>query len=435
MKRKLLGTPSGFRDLLPEDANTKNWLVKTISEVYKKWGFLPIETPIVEFTETLAGEVTDFNLFSVVPSKERQTGSAKSLSLRFDHTVPLARFVIENTDKIAIPFKRYTYGSLFRGETAQVERGRFRQFDQLDIDTVGSSNIASDIEILLCMRDAMKAVLKNDNFIIHVNTRKLLNCLPKIYNFPEENLRAVLIELDKRDKVTLESLVSSLESIGMSKENANSLATFGSISGKPADVLEKIKDIFNNVREADEAVSDLENIAKTFESCNSEIIFDMGVIRGLGYYTGMVFEISLTDAPSFGSVCGGGRYDGLVESFGVRSLPAVGASIGTDRLIAALASLDFKTPEDRQKMIILVQDPTAIAYSFKVADKVRSSGAICEVYTGGKKKLSDQFDYADKLKYDHTIILGSNEVKDNTVTLRNQKTKSQEVLNFSDLKI
>lgn len=435
MKRKSLGTPSGFRDLLPEDSILKAWLVKTVSEVYKKWGFLPIETPLVEFTETLSGEVTDFNLYSVIPSKERQTGSAQGLSLRFDQTVPLARFVVDNMYKIALPFKRYVYGPVFRGETAQIEKGRYRQFDQFDVDIVGSSNITSDIEVLLCMRDTMRAIVGDDKFIIRTNTRKLLNCLPVLFNFSETNLRAVLIELDKRDKVTLEALISSLTEIGLTSTDAEKLAEFGSISGKPIDVLEKIKNVCGNLPEADEAISDLEITANTLTACDAtEIMFDMSIIRGLGYYTGMVFETNLVNAPQFGSVYSGGRYDGLVASFGVQSLPAVGTSLGVDRIIAALQYLGFKIPGEGKKVIILIQDPTVSAYAFQVANKVRSLGITCEVYTGGKKKLGDQFAYADKLNYDFTIVVGLNEMQNGTVNVKNQKTKIQETMILSEIK-
>ncbi len=434
MKRKSLGNPSGFRDLLPEDANIKSWLVKTISEVYKKWGFLPIETPLVEFTTTLAGEVTDFNLYSVVPSKERQTGSAQGLSLRFDQTVPLARFVVDNMDKIALPFKRYVYGPVFRGETAQIERGRYRQFDQFDVDIVGSSNIASDIEILLCMRDTMRSVLGDNSFIIRTNTRKLLNCLPILFNFSESNLRAVLIELDKRDKVTPESLKLSLTGIGLTQIDAERLAEFGSIAGKPIDVLEKIKSICGTLPEAAEAISDLQTTADTLASCDvTEIMFDMSIIRGLGYYTGMVFETNLMNAPQFGSVYSGGRYDGLVASFGVQPLPAVGSSVGVDRLIAALQFLNFKIPGEAKKVIVLIQDSVVIDYAFQVANAVRLLGVTCEVYTGGKKKLGDQFTYADKLNYDYTIIVGPNEMQNGTVNIKNQKTRAQETVNLSKI--
>lgn len=436
MKRKSLGIPSGFRDLLPEDVSFKSWLVKTITYVYQKWGFLPIETPLVEFTETLTGEVTDFNLFSVVSSKERQTGLAQGLSLRFDQTVPLARFVVDNKDKIALPFKRYVYGPVFRGETAQVERGRYRQFDQLDVDIVGSSNIASDIEILLCMRDTMLAVVGEGKFIIRTNTRKLLNCLPALFNFPELNLRAVLIELDKRDKVTPELLILSLTEIGLTETAAKSLAEFGAITGKPVDVLTKIKEICGHLPEATEAITDLQTTADTLVACGAaEILFDMSIIRGLGYYTGMVFETNLVDAPQFGSVYSGGRYDGLVASFGVQPLPAVGSSVGVDRLVVALQSLNFKIPGQTNKVIILVQDPTVLSYAFQVANTVRLLGIICEVYTGGKKKLGDQFNYADKLNYDYTLVVGTIEMQNKTVNIKHQKTKVQETIQIDSLTI
>lgn len=435
MKRKSLGTPSGFRDLLSEDANMKSWLVSTISSVYKRWGFLPIETPLVEFTETLAGEVTDFNLYSVIPSKERQIGSAKSLSLRFDQTVPLARFVVDNMDKIALPFKRYVYGPVFRGETAQIERGRYRQFDQFDVDIVGSSNISSDIEVLLCMRDTMRAVLGDDKFIIRANTRKLLNCLPSLFGFAESDLRSVLIELDKRDKITSELLASSLVGIGLDQLSAKKLVEFGCISGKPLDVLMEIKNVCGSLPEAAEAISDLQITADTLNACGvTEIMFDMSIIRGLGYYTGMVFETSLVEAPQFGSVYSGGRYDGLVASFGVQPLPAVGASVGVDRLIAALQSLGFKIPGENKKVIILIQDPIVISYAFEVANNIKSfDGFVCEVYTGNKKKLGDQFAYADKLNYDYTIVVGTNEMQTGTVNVKNQKTRSQETVELSKI--
>jgi histidyl-tRNA synthetase len=426
MKRKSMGNPSGFRDLLTTDATLKAWLVKTISDVYQKYGFMPIETPLVEFTNTLAGEVTDFNLYSVVPSKERQSGTAQSLSLRFDQTVPLARFVVDNMSKIALPFKRYVFGPVFRGETAQVDKGRYRQFDQFDVDIVGSSNIASDIEILLCMSDTMRAVVGDDKFVIRTNTRKLLNVLPKLFNFPEANLRAVLIELDKRDKVSRESLIQSLVGAGLSEENATRLADFGSISGQPEEVLNQIKIICGDIPEAVEAIGDLQTTADTLSSVGVfEIQFDMSIIRGLGYYTGMVFETNLIDAPQFGSVYSGGRYDGLVESFGVQALPAVGASVGVDRMIAALQSLGFQIPGQAKKAIVLIQDSSVIAYAFQVANTIRQLGVTCEVYTGGKSKLGDQFAYADKLTYDFTIVLGLNEMQNSTVNLKNQKTKTQ----------
>lgn len=434
MKRKSQGVPSGFRDLLPEEAKVKAWLVKTIKEVYQKWGFLPIETPAVEFTETLVGEVTDFNLFNVAPSKERQTGKSQGLSLRFDHTVPLARFVVDNMSEITFPFKRFVTGSVFRGEAAQVDKGRFRQFDQFDIDIVGSSNIASDVEVILCMRDTMRAIV-GEKFVIKVNTRKLLNCLPELFQFDKDKLKDVLIELDKRDKVSQKSLIESIKDIGIGQDEAMKLAEFGMISGDRDDVLTKVKNLFKNISSANEAISDLETINQALKVCNAkEIIFDMSVIRGLGYYTGTVFETNLLEAPAFGAVYSGGRYDGLLESFGVQALPAVGSSAGIDRMVAALMSIDFKVDADKKKVIVLPIDQSVTPYAFRVAERVREVGYVCEVYTGNKKKLSDRFTYADKLGYDYTLIVGEDEEKNETINIRNQKTKEQKTLSLSELK-
>lgn len=436
MKKRLKGTPSGFRDLLPNDALLKAWLIKTIAEVYQRYGFVPIETPLVEFTETLAGEVTDFNLFSVVPSKERQAGTAQGLSLRFDQTVPLARFVVENTGKISLPFKRYVYGPVFRGETAQIEKGRYRQFDQFDIDTVGSAAIASDIEVLLCMCDTMRAIVGAGKFVIRTNTRKLLNVLPQMFGFAESNLRPVLIELDKRDKVSRESLVKSLVSVGLSELNAENLADFGSITGTPSDVLVQIKTLCSDIPEAGQAINDLQITSDTLAAIGvPEIMFDMSIIRGLGYYTGMVFETNLIDAPQFGSVYSGGRYDGLVESFGAQSLPAVGASVGVDRMIAALQSMNFKIPGQSKKAIVLIQDSVVTAYSFQVASLVRKIGISCEVYTGNKKKLNDQFAYADQLEYDYTIVVGQTEMENRTANIKDQATRTQTIVQINSITI
>ena len=429
-----MGNPSGFRDLLPNDSALKAWLISVITGVYKKYGFIPIETPLVEFTETLSGEVTDFNLYNVFPSKERQSGTAKSLSLRFDQTVPLARFIVDNMNKITLPFKRYVYGPVFRGETAQVERGRYRQFDQFDIDIVGSANIASDIEILLCMRDTISAIVGPFQFVIRTNTRKILNILPELFGFPESKLHSVLVELDKRDKISRAVLTQSIVSLGLSKENAESLVDFGSISGEPQDVLDQLKELCLNTKSAKPILDELQTVVETLNAIGTpEIIFDMSIIRGLGYYTGMVFETNLVDAKQFGSVYSGGRYDGLVQSFGVNAIPAVGASVGVDRMIAALESMNFSIPGDEKRAILLIQDQSVTAYAFQIASMIRDFDMTCEVYTGNKKKLGDQFAYADSLGYDYTLIVGQTEMENQTVNLKNRKSREQKTVKINSL--
>ena len=240
-KRTSLKTPSGFRDLSVSEAKLKNWLIKTVVEIYEKRGFLPIETPIVEFSETLTDEVSDFNLFNVNPSKERTEGEAQLLSLRFDQTVPLARYVIDHMSELSFPFKRYVCGPVFRGETPKA--GRYRQFDQLDLDIVGASSLASDAEILLVLAEVMRAIVGKEKFKISVNSRTLLNTLPLVYSFDESLLQPVLIELDRRDKISRTELQKNLLDLGLSENAAEGLIEFGLIVGSPKDVVESIKKI------------------------------------------------------------------------------------------------------------------------------------------------------------------------------------------------
>ena len=423
-KSSLKGTPSGFRDIGPEESALKRWVVRTIEGIYMRYGFVPIETPIVEFAEILADEVTDFNLFMVSPSKERQKGTAVALAMRFDQTVPLARFVSENS-AITKPFKRYVFGPVFRGESPQA--GRYRQFDQFDADIVGSSNISSDIEVLLVMRDVMKAIV-GDKFTIRTNTRKLLNCLPVVFGFEESNLKEVLIALDKRDKISPENLKKLLTDLGLSDDTAVGIMDFGSLSGAPSDVLANVKKICGSYPEAEEAINDLEVVAQTLTACGvAEIEFDMSIIRGLSYYTGMVFETVLHEAKEFGSVYSAGRYDGLVAKFGAQETPAVGASVGVDRLVAALTAMKYKPKDDCLKAIVMVTDVKMIPYAFLISDYCHNAGIPCEVYTGNKRKLGDQFAYADSKGYDYTLIADSSDQENQTVKVRDQKTKIQVV--------
>jgi len=426
--RSIKGTPSGFRDLLPSETLLKEYVVRKISDVYKNYGFLPIETPIVEYLETLIDEVTDFNLFIVEPTKTRKTGAANSLALRFDQTVPLARFIAEN-QQIKKPFKRYVYGPVFRGERPQ--SGRYRQFDQFDADTVGTSDISADIEIILMMRDVFYAI-GLDNFVIKVNTRKLLNALPKIFDFPENKLKKVLIALDKRDKISTIQLKELLINEELSENSISMLVEFGGIHGDPAEIMEQLYDICKNVPEAQEGMNDLQTITDVLSSVSKtgNIIFDMSVIRGLSYYTGTIFETQLLDALEFGSVYSGGRYDNLVENFGVLQQPAVGASVGVDRLVSALVKIGFQPESKSASVLILVNDPSNLVYAFLVAEKIRATNRICEVYTGNKKRFGEQFTYADERGYLYACIIGQIEKETRTIKIKNLKTKKEDVYKY-----
>ena len=212
------------------------------------------------------------------------------------------------------------------------------------------------------------------------------------------------------------------------------LISQGKIAGNPKDVVESIKKIFSSYDEAKDILNYFENLEKLVSISNvSEIVFDMSIIRGLAYYTGIVFEAQLLDAPSFGSVGGGGRYDNLVENFGSVNMPAVGMSVGLDRLIAALSSLDFSLPNASVKIITLLQEEVALPYAFSVSNSARDYGYVSEMYTGNKKKLGEQFQYAESLGYDFAFIVGSNEAESNTLCIKNLKTKEQVIIKREEL--
>ncbi len=276
-------TPTGFPDLLPEKAIKKEKIVSTITDVYRRFGFVPLETPVVEFQDVLIDEQTDFNLFQVSSSRERASGEADPMAMRFDLTVPLSRVVAQYPELVR-PFKRYQFGTVFRGERPQ--KGRYRQFSQLDADIVGSASIFADIEVISMMREVMYALMV-PAFTIRVNTRNVLNALPYYANFPTEKLRDVLIVLDKRDKISKSELQELLiKETSVSEASAELLIEFGGISGKPMDVMNSLEKLFGDLPQAVLGLQELRTLAEALEDSehgDSNIIFDMSIIRGLAY--------------------------------------------------------------------------------------------------------------------------------------------------------
>jgi histidyl-tRNA synthetase len=423
-------TPTGFPDILPEKAIKKEKLVNTIIDVYRRFGFVPLETPVVEFQDVLIDEQTDFNLFQVSSSRERASGEADPMAMRFDLTVPLSRVIAQYPD-LAKPFKRYQLGTVFRGERPQ--KGRYRQFSQLDADIVGTASVYADIEIISMMREVMFS-LEIPRFTIRVNTRKVLNALPSYAKFPTEKLREVLIILDKRDKISTQELQDLLmQETAVNETTARALITFGGISGKPQDVVTHLEELFGDLPEAVEGLQELRTIAQALASSehgDSNVIFDMSIIRGLAYYTGPVFETTLDDAPELGSVYSGGRYDELIGKYlgNNQNIAAVGASVGVDRLLAVLEELEQRGLSQKtqaQGSIVLVQDDKVLPYAFQIASKIRSQGHVCDLYLGKEKNLGKQFAYAEAKNFSRAFIVGEDEQNSSTVIVKNLLTRDQ----------
>ena len=433
------GLPSGFRDLLPEMAAKKRWLIEQIIYVYERFGFLPLETPIVEFEETLTGNNPDFNMniFQIA-------GSGEKLAMRFDLTVPLARVMAQYPELIK-PFKRYQLGTVLRGEKAQ--RGRYRGFDQLDFDILGPDSILADVEIINIIYDVMMALGIND-FLIRVNTRKILNALPFYAGFNPDKLVPVLRIMDKLDKIGLGGVIQALkakpefeghfENPGLSQESVDKIVEFLSLQGDSEEIISELDTLMREIPEAQEGLEELKGLYKFLKSTGinpNNWKIDLSVARGLDYYTGPVFETMLTKKPELGSICSGGRFDGLVSRFGNIELPATGASFGIDRLIDVLGALGYldKISVIGSQILVTSIDKNLSADYIQIASSLREGGLRTEVYLGKEDSLRGQLGYANKKGIPFVLIYGSDEASSGRVKLKEMQTGEQKSISLTNL--
>ncbi len=417
---------SGFRDYLPEEMIAREGMLDTIRGAFRTFGFLPLDTSMVEREEVLTGGDPNFKkqIFNV-----GMKGKKEKLALRFDLTVPLARVVAARRNELYQPFKRYEIGKTWRGERAQA--GRFREFLQCDADIVGSESTASDAEILALVYEVMRA-LEAPRFVIKVNNRKILNGLPVFAGFPQSKMHNVLRTIDKLDKQGWVSVAKELERPDggrLSKAVIMRIKKFlDSVNARAP--LAAVEELFADIPVAMEGVKEIESIGKHLEALGvpeRAWVFDPSIARGLGYYTGMVFETLLLDLPEFGSMCSGGRYDGLVANFSNMSVPAVGLSVGLDRLFSALEKLKrIPSSGTRAETIVLNFDPETEYECETLTTELRRAGIAADFYYGGEKTLKGQLAYAAKADYHVVLILGSEEWKKNMVQVKDMHRHSQE---------
>lgn len=405
-KRVKPDLPGGFRDYGPADAIAKQGMIDVIRRTFESFGFDPLETSSVQKTEVLTGGEEDSGkiIFNIKGSQEETSDT----SLRFDLTVPLARFVADNPE-IPKPFKRYQIGNVWRGERQQA--GRYREFMQADVDIVGVASLDADAEIAAIMYTAFKN-LGVEKFIIKYNNRKVLNALPDFAGFPEEKLWAVLRIVDKQDKIG---------DAGMKKELAEELGDAAA---------EKIIEFIFGGGAASAGRSEYEAIRSMLgmlaPGAEKYFVPDFSLVRGLSYYTGSVFEVTLTDAPEIGSVCGGGRYDDLVAKFTGTKIPAVGVSIGVDRLFAALEKLGcLEKKETLTDALIFQLDEEMKSEYLAMARELRAAGVNTALYLGEDRSFQAQLAYAIKKGIPYAVIYGAGEKEKGMVGIKNLKTREQ----------
>lgn len=399
----------GFRDSLPEQEIEKTQLMDRLKSVYESFGFVPIDTPALELTEVLLGKgggETDKQVYRF------QDKGKRDVSMRFDLTVPFARFMAQHHHELYLPFKRYHISKVWRGENTQ--RGRYREFYQCDFDMVGVDSASSDFEILTMMKASMDA-LGVKNVTIHFNHRGLFNRFLAKLGLENDTVE-VLRLVDKLAKIGEEKVLSGLEEL-CDAQGAKEVLQFIQAKDSFDSTLQQMVELAGGPGEDSQRLQDIWAMANELDIADS-LQLNPSITRGLDYYTGLVYETFLDDLPGLGSVCSGGRYNNLAGLYSKEQLPGVGASVGLDRLLAGLEELkQLKGRKSLTHVLVLNMDADLTAHYHGIARELRSKGINCEVFPT-KKKLPQQFRFAEQKGIPLAIICGSNEKEQGTVNLK-----------------
>lgn len=412
-------TLPGFMELLPEEQILFNQIKEKIEKIYQRFGFLPLDTPIIESSEVLLAKTGGETEKQIYSFKKGDT----DISLRFDLTVPLAKFVAKNYGNLSFPFRRYQIGKVYRGE--KVQKGRYREFYQCDIDIIGDGELSvlNDAELPSVIYNVFKE-LGFDDFTIKINNRKLLNGLFESIN-QKENSVEILRIIDKIDKIGKDSVITELQKIEVSTEAINKIIDFIEIDGTSEEKIEKLKKLNISNEVFLEGLSELEQVVKYVEAFGvpqKNFMIDLTIARGLDYYTGTVYETFLNEYRELGSVCSGGRYENLAEFYTDKKMPGVGVSIGLTRLFYKLNEL--KLVEAKQKSIskvLVIPMLENLEMPIRIATMLRNNGINAEVFLNNKK-LKAKMKYADKLKIPYVIVVGEDEEKTGIVKVKNMET-------------
>ena len=412
-------TLPGFMELLPNEQILFNQMREKIESSYKKFGFLPIDTPIIELSEVLlakAGGETEKQIY-------RFNRGDTDLSLRFDLTVPIAKYVAKNYGNISFPFRRYQIGKVYRGEKAQ--KGRYREFYQCDIDIIGDEtlDVINDAELPAVIYSTFKG-LGFDDFTIKINNRKILNGLYESIGQKENSVEIMRI-IDKIEKIGEERVKAELRELELTDESINQIIDFIKIDGTTDEKLQKLKALGIENEVYEKGVEELEQVVKyirQFKIPENNFTVDLTIARGLDYYTGTVYETFLNDYRELGSICSGGRYENLAENYTDKKLPGVGISIGLTRLFYKLNELNIiKADKKSISDIIIIPMTENLEVPLELATELRNIGINTEVYLNNKK-LKAKMKYANKLEIPYVIVIGDDEIQSGKIKVKNMQT-------------
>lgn len=424
-------TLSGFMELLPQPQQQMERMMQILRETYALYGFTPLDTPIIEASEVLlakGGGETEKQIYRF------QKGDA-DLALRFDLTVPLAKYVALHGGELSFPFRRYQIGKVYRGERAQ--RGRFREFYQADIDVIGDGklDITNEAEIpSIIYQTFTRLGLKR--FQIRVNNRKILNGFYAMLGLTEQS-GAIMRTVDKLDKIGPDKVRDLLLSdCGLQEDQAAEILKFIAITGSNAEVLAALEGYMGRHELFDTGLSELKTVVKylaDFGVPEENFAVDLTIARGLDYYTGTVYETTLLDHPEIGSVCSGGRYDNLAEYYTDRQLPGVGISIGLTRLFYVLGEQGMLNPDlpTAPADVLVLPMTEDLAPAISLSTRLRGAGVRTQLYTE-QKKFKAKMNYADKIGVPYVIFLGDDEIAAGVVACKDMKTGEQTKLPFAE---
>ena len=424
-------TLSGFMELLPEQQMKMEKMMEALRKSYSVYGFTPLDTPVIESSEVLlakGGGETEKQIYRF------QKGDS-DIALRFDLTVPLAKYVAANYGRLSFPFRRYQIGKVYRGERAQ--RGRFREFYQADIDIIGDGklDIINEAEIPAIIYNTFKT-LGISKFKIRVNNRKLLNGFYAMNGMSEKSAD-IMRTVDKLDKIGAQKVKNLLiDDVKMLPCKADNVLDFMAIKGSNAEVIERLS-MYKGMDETfDKGLEELIEVTKylsAFGVPEENFAIDLTIARGLDYYTGTVYETEMTEHPEIGSVCSGGRYDNLAEYYTDKQLPGVGISIGLTRLFYVLQEQELLSDEliTSPCDALVIPMTEDMAYAISTATYLRAQGIRTQIY-GEKKKFKGKMNYADKIGTPYVIFAGEDEIKENLLSVKDMETGRQQKLSAEE---
>ena len=437
--------PKGTRDFGPLEMARRNYIFNTISSAFKLFGYSQIETPSIENLSTLLGKYGDEGdklLFKILNSGDAFAGVAPSelgnsnalamkvceKGLRYDLTVPFARFVVQHQNEISFPFKRFQIKPVWRADRPQ--KGRYREFYQCDADVVGSNSLVNEAELVQIVDMVFGKF--GINVCIKINNRKLLAGIAEVAGAADK-LVDITVAIDKIDKIGLEAVVEELKSKGLDDEAIAVVTPVLQLHGSNEEKVSQMKTLLASSEIGMKGIAEVEELFYLLNSAarSQEVELDLSLARGLNYYTGAIFEVKAKDF-EIGSICGGGRYDDLTGIFGLKNVSGVGISFGADRIYDVLCGLD-KYPSELiagTKVMFTNMGGAELRYLMPVVAAVRAAGVACELYPDAAK-LKKQFEYADKKKIPFVVVAGESEIAQNVVTLKNMVSGEQQQVSLS----